>query len=61
MRLIFGIVLGVALTIGAAYVHDSRLTGPFQVGQQLVNWEAAGSLARSAYDRVRAEVRRLTG
>jgi len=58
MRLLLGIVIGIALTIGAAYVHDTKTIGD---QQRLVNWEVAGGLARNAYDGVRGQIRELTG
>jgi hypothetical protein len=37
MRLIFGIIVGVLLTIGAAYIHDSASDNP----SRIVNWDVA--------------------
>lgn len=61
MRLIYGMILGAALTIGAAYVHDTKATGPLAEQQRLVNWVVAGALARSAYDSARAQIKEWTG
>ena len=61
MRLIYGIILGAGLTIGAAYVHDTKITGPLAEQQRLVNWVVAGTLARSAYDAARAQIKEWTG
>lgn len=36
MRLIFGIILGAALTVGAAYVSDSAQKSE---GDRMVNWQ----------------------
>jgi hypothetical protein len=58
MRLIFGIIVGIALTIGGAYMHDSPL--PSNSNQRVVNWDVAGSLAGWAAERVRVEWDRLT-
>ena len=44
MRTILGIVAGVLLAIGAAYVHDYRLPADSQL--QIVNWDVLGSVAR---------------
>ena len=61
MRLIVGILIGVFLTIGAAYVHDSKVRGPFAEQRQLVNWNVAGGLARDTYDAARKQIREWTG
>jgi len=61
MRLIFGIIIGAVLTIGAAYIHDSKVHGPFAEQQRLVNWEAAGGLARDAYARIHQQFKEWTG
>ena len=48
MRLLFGIVLGVFLTIGSAYVYDAS-TAPLAVsstqteGRPMVNWDVVRS------------------
>jgi hypothetical protein len=53
MQTIFGFILGVALTIGAAYVHDASITAPSATAsaptsapasvpaaeRQMVNWD----------------------
>ncbi len=61
MRLILGMIIGAGLTIGGAYIHDSKLNGPFEAQQRLVNWDVAGNLARNTYDSVRAQIREWTG
>jgi hypothetical protein len=40
MRLLFGIIIGALLTIGGAYVADSR-ADPLQ-GTRMVNWTVVG-------------------
>ena len=40
MRLLFGMIIGALLTIGAAYVADSR-ADPLQ-GTRMVNWNVVG-------------------
>ena len=40
MRFIFGMIIGVLLTVGAAYIADSR-TDPLQ-GTRMVNWTVVG-------------------
>jgi hypothetical protein len=46
MRLLLGIILGILLTIGVAYVHDASLTRPSETTSQtsveqrpMVNWD----------------------
>ncbi len=38
MRIFFGILIGICLTIGATYISDSGKTGPEAAGK-IVNWE----------------------
>lgn len=38
MRIFFGILIGICLTIGATYISDSTKTGPESVAK-IVNWE----------------------
>jgi hypothetical protein len=40
MRLLLGIIIGVLLTIGVAYVSDAK-TDPVQ-GGRMVNWDVVG-------------------
>jgi hypothetical protein len=54
-------IIGAGLTIGGAYIHDSKLNGPLQLQQRLVNWDVAGNVARNAYDSVRSQIREWTG
>ena len=37
MRLLFGIILGAALTVGAAYLSDTAKSGPD--ARPMVNWD----------------------
>ncbi len=49
MRLIQGIIIGIAHTIGAAFIHDSMVprdpVAGLLVKQQVVNWDVLGRLA----------------
>lgn len=49
MRLIQGIILGIVITIGAAYLHDTLVpanpAAPLLEKQQIVNWDVLGKLA----------------
>jgi hypothetical protein len=62
MRVIFGMILGSALTIGAAYVHDQMFTpsqaapAPGQVTKKpVVNWDVVDANARLAKAMVREQ------
>ena len=44
VRTILGIVAGFLLAIGAAYVHDYRLSQASQT--QIVNWDVLGNVVR---------------
>jgi hypothetical protein len=41
MRLIFGIIIGILLTIGGAYVHDSASDPANPSQRRIVNWDVA--------------------
>jgi hypothetical protein len=41
MRLIMGMIIGVLLTIGAAYVHDMTGDSADASQQRIVNWDVA--------------------
>ena len=49
MRLLQGIVLGIAITVGAAFFHDSVQPPdpavPLLEKHQIVNWDVLGRLA----------------
>ena len=67
MRLLFGMILGAALTIGLAYVHD-QMYAPLSSSppptasepRPLVNWDVAGSLAHRLSAAARTQWERLT-
>ena len=40
MRLLFGIILGAALTVGVAYISDTARSGPD--ARPMVNWDVVG-------------------
>ena len=42
MRLILGIILGAALTIGGAYVSDTATKAPGADTRPMVNWDVVG-------------------
>ncbi len=58
MRVLFGIILGIALTVGVAFVHDSwtppATTGATVTDQRaMVNWDVVGDSLRRVGQRAR--------
>ena len=62
MRVLFGIILGVALTVSVAFISDSWTTGPATTTgsdsatvahRQMVNWDVVGEKMRVAQERAR--------
>jgi hypothetical protein len=59
MRVLFGIVLGVALTVSVAFLSDTWSTGPSTtdgssssvVERKMVNWDVVGEKMRVARER----------
>jgi hypothetical protein len=58
MRSIIAFLLGIAVTIGAAYVHDTTTAGP--AVKPVVNWDQLGNVTRDAVDALRAQWNKLT-
>jgi len=56
MRFIFGLIVGVGLTIGGAAIHDNMDAG---ASKPLVNWTTANELQQTAFDYVRSQFDRL--
>ena len=49
MRVFFGIIIGIAITLGAAFFHDNNVPPderPLVAERQIVNWEVLGMLVR---------------
>jgi hypothetical protein len=58
MRTFFGIILGVALTVGGAYVADSMAgTG----AERMVNWDVVSKNVDEVKNAVREGWKKLTG
>lgn len=60
MRVLFGIILGVALTVAGAFVADSSATAPATTGsgsatahRNMVNWDVVSDNMRGARERLR--------
>jgi hypothetical protein len=58
MRSIIAFLLGIAVTIGAAYVRDSATAGT--TTKPLVNWDQLGDVTRDAVDAARNQWNKLT-
>jgi len=63
MRFISGIVIGVALTIGTAYIHDmlyAPASADRAVSRPMVNWDTVGAAAHQAVERAREQWDRIS-
>ena len=66
MRVLFGIILGALLTVGAAYIYDSHnaleaVNAPASVQRPLVNWDIVGTKWERLTARARSEWSRVAG
>lgn len=64
MRFIFGVIVGVALTFGVAYIADSLHSAPGPEGRearQMVNWDVVGSDMRGLSSGLQDAWARLVG
>jgi hypothetical protein len=66
MRLLFGIIIGAALTVGGAYLYDQHnanatANSTASVQRPLVNWDTVGTKWDRLTDRARHEWARLAG
>jgi hypothetical protein len=63
MRVLIGIILGAILTIGGAYLYDSRHAlaspAPSATVRPMVNWDVVGTKWNHLSERARAEWNRL--
>jgi len=70
MRLILGILIGIGITLGAAYVHDMNMPGapgsadasqaaPNTAGRPVVNWDVLSALTHDQTAFIRAEWNKL--
>lgn len=61
MRLLFGIVIGAALTVTAAYIHDSMQNSAAGTpARTLVNWDVASQVANNTTRAMREQVDKLS-
>ncbi|MEO8667178.1 MAG: hypothetical protein ABI399_01575 [Bauldia sp.] len=72
MRFIFGLVIGIALTLGAFYLHDSSVAkagepdsggnGQLAAGDvEIVNWDVLGRVTREQVAFARDQFNKLIG
>ncbi len=64
MRFIFGVIIGILLTFGAAYVTDSMGSAPGPDGKEarrMVNWDVVGDDMRGLSSGVQSAWARLVG
>jgi hypothetical protein len=71
MRFILGLIIGVALTLGVFYVHDSRVAAAGEPGTseppgstsevEIVNWDVLGRVTREQVDFARNQFNKLIG
>jgi hypothetical protein len=70
MRLILGILIGIGITIGAAYIHDANTATPPSAsdgsqtatevtGRPVVNWDVLGAITHDWSEWVRTEWNKL--
>jgi hypothetical protein len=63
MRFISGIIIGIVLTIGTAYVHDmlfAPASATSNAARPMVNWDAVGAAAHKAVEKARMQWDRLS-
>ena len=58
MRSLIAFVLGIVVTIGAAYVHDTAVALP--TDKPLVNWDQFNIVTHSAIEGIRNQWNKLT-
>ena len=58
MRTIIAFLLGIVVTVGAAYFHDTAIARP--TDKKLVNWDQLGEVTHGALETVRTQWNRLT-
>lgn len=61
MRVLFGLVLGVLVTIGGAWLHDTSATTGASAERPMVNWDVVGRNFDQLTARLRGEWRRIAG
>jgi hypothetical protein len=60
MRTIVAFILGIAVTIGAAYYHDTVMAGAdSSATKRVVNWDVVKEVSGSAVDYAQAQWNRM--
>ena len=59
MRLLFGMILGAALTVGGAYIADTAKSGPD--ARPMVNWKVVGENVDALTVMIKQGWAKLTG
>jgi hypothetical protein len=63
MRFVLGLIVGVLITVAAAYLHDASLpsgTGP-EAARPMVNWDVVDRSVHNVSETLRDQWARLTG
>lgn len=58
MRSLFAFLLGIVVTVGAAYLHDAAKAGT--AAKPIVNWDQLNEVTAGAIDAARGQWNRLT-
>jgi hypothetical protein len=58
MRSIISFLLGIAVTVGAAYVHDTAMAKP--TDKRIVNWDQLSDVTHEAIEGARSQLNKLT-
>jgi hypothetical protein len=58
MRSIISFLLGIAVTVGAAYVHDTAMAKP--TAKPIVNWDQLSDVTHEAIEGARNQWNKLT-
>jgi hypothetical protein len=65
MRVLIGILLGIIITVGGAYLYDSHnavvASNANSLQRPMVNWDVVGNKWNHLTERARAEWNRLSG
>ena len=64
MRFVSGVIIGIVLTVGTAYVHDmlfAPASATSDTARPMVNWDAVGAAAHKAVEKARTQWDRLSG
>ena len=59
MRVLIGIILGAVLTVGGAYLYDSRTVPGAATSSAMVNWDVVSTKWNHLTARARAEWNRI--